>query len=70
MQLYGDVVFVQYMEPESAKLAIDGLHGKAVAKFSKPLIVEVSQVSSLPCVIIVPAIITNSLQPPRGKGRS
>ena len=39
---------LQYMDPESAKQAIDGLHGKAVAKFSKPMIVEVSQVSLYP----------------------
>ena len=39
---------LQYMDPESAKQAIDGLHGKAVAKFSKPMIVEVSQVSLSP----------------------
>jgi hypothetical protein len=33
------------MDPDGAKVAIDQLYGKAVAKHSKPLFVEVSQVS-------------------------
>lgn len=35
---------LQYMDREGARAAIDQLHGKAVAKHSKPLVVEVSQV--------------------------
>ena len=57
---------LQYMDPESAKQAIDGLHGKAVAKFSKPMIVEVSQVSlspSLPPSQCPPALTMSSLPP-------
>ena len=57
---------LQCMDPESAKQAIDGLHGKAVAKFSKPMIVEVSQVSlspSLPHNVLPPSLTMSSLPP-------
>ena len=33
------------MEPKAADLAIDQLHGKAISKNSKPMIVEISNVS-------------------------
>ena len=52
---------LQYMDPESAKQAIDGLHGKAVAKFSKPMIVEVSQVSLSPSF---PPSLPHNVLPP------
>jgi hypothetical protein len=52
---YGyDQCFPQYMDPEGARAAIDQLYGIAVAKHSKPLIVEVSQVSECKNIIDPP----------------
>ena len=36
------------MDPEGAELAINSLHGKPMAKFNRPMLVEVSQVSHAP----------------------
>ena len=39
------LLYLQYMEPKGAQIAIDNLHGKAISKHSKPMIVELSNVS-------------------------
>ena len=44
------------MDPDGAQLTIDKLHGKAVAKTSKPLVIEVSQV----CATLFNAPLTDN----------
>ncbi len=48
------------MDPEGASNAIEQLYGKAVAKHSKPLIVEVSQVGVASDHMCWCALIENS----------
>ena len=44
---------LQYMDPEGGQRAMNTLHGKAIAKYSKPLVVEISHdVSVCVCVWI------------------